>query len=85
MHLLRYLSGQSPVLVFRLYGGELGDLRQRRCWDNDNQRRNPSTTITRGPHPGASVNLSKGVGPVSVSRSGDSPGANRHHLPGGKP
>jgi len=45
--LLRSLSGRPPVPVFRLSGGELCDLRQRRCWDDGNQRRNPSNTITR--------------------------------------
>ena len=45
--LLRTLSGRPPVPVFRLSGGELCDLRQRRCWDDGNQRRNPSNTITR--------------------------------------
>jgi len=45
--LLRSLSGRPPVTMFRLSGGELCDLRQRRCWDDGNQRRNPSNTITR--------------------------------------
>lgn len=45
--LLRTLSGRPPVPVFRLSGGELCDLRQRRCWDDGNQRRNPSNKITR--------------------------------------
>jgi hypothetical protein len=45
--LLRSLSGRPPAPVFRLSGGELCDLRQRRCWDDGNQRRNPSNTITR--------------------------------------
>ncbi len=45
--LLRSLSGRPPVPMFRLSGGELCDLRQRRCWDDGNQRRNPSNTITR--------------------------------------
>jgi hypothetical protein len=45
--LLRSLSGRRPLPVFRLSGGELCDLRERRCWDDGNRRTNPSNAITR--------------------------------------
>ncbi len=45
--LLRSLSGRPPLPVFRLSGGELCDLRQRRCWDDGKQRTNPSNSLTR--------------------------------------
>lgn len=66
-HLLRSLSGRPPVTVFRLSGGELCDLRQRRCWDDGNQRRNPSNTITRQLFGSASGN-SQGWGDNAQSR-----------------
>jgi hypothetical protein len=65
--LLRSLSGRPPVPVFRLSGGELCDLRQRRCWDDGNQRRNPSNTITRQLF-GSSGGYSNGWGDSAQSR-----------------
>jgi len=65
--LLRSLSGRPPVPMFRLSGGELCDLRQRRCWDDGNQRRNPSKTITRQLFGSASGN-NQGWGDSSQSR-----------------
>ena len=61
--LLRTLSGRPPVPVFRLSGGELCDLRQRSCWDDGNQRRNPSNKITRQLF-GSSSGNSHGMGDV---------------------
>jgi hypothetical protein len=66
-NLLRSLSGRPPVPIFRLSGGELCDLRQRRCWDDGNQRRNPSNTITRQLFGSASGN-SQGWGDNTASR-----------------